>query len=226
MAHRVLVAGRGDERRPMAWWFWVIRDADRVIVVDTGCPDPEMALRWEITGLRSADDLLREIGVQASDVDAVVLTHAHWDHAGGASIFANARLLIRQAELDWWRACVLEGNPESVGLREQDLAAVAGRAEPVGDSEVEPWPGIRLIPGGAHTAGALWVKVGDVALASDNVYLYENLEGPTAIGACVDADANVAAIRRMLACRHVVPGHDPAVADRYPEIAPDVFRIT
>ena len=135
-------------------------------------------------GLFQGKDAVRhpalEIEFPVDPITAVVLTHAHWDHSGGASIFADARLIIRQAELDWWQASVLEGNPESVGLREQDLAAVAGRAEPVGDLEVEPWPGIRLIPGGAHTAGALWVKVGDVALASANVYLYETLAGPTA----------------------------------------------
>lgn len=226
MAHRVLVAGKGDELRPMAWWFWVVTDGSTTLLVDCGCPDLQMARRWEITGFRRADELLGSVGLSPSDVDAIVLTHGHWDHAGGASLFADAPVWVRQAEVDWWKEEIAGGRPERSGLTEADLRAIEGRLRPLDQTLVAPWPGIELVPGGAHTRGAQWVRVdGHVALASDNAYVYDNLSGPTPVGACVDPAANVAAIEQMLACDHVVPGHDPAVAERYPEVAPGVFRI-
>jgi glyoxylase-like metal-dependent hydrolase (beta-lactamase superfamily II) len=70
---------------------------------------------------------------------------------------------------------------------------------------------------------------GVVILASDNVYLYENLEKRVPIAATLDAESNVRAQDRMkqLAAseKFIVPGHDPAVMKKFPEIAPGVVRI-
>jgi glyoxylase-like metal-dependent hydrolase (beta-lactamase superfamily II) len=70
---------------------------------------------------------------------------------------------------------------------------------------------------------------GVVVLASDNVYLYENLEKHVPIAATLDADSNVKAQDRMkqLAAseRLILPGHDPAVMTNFKEVAPGVVRI-
>jgi glyoxylase-like metal-dependent hydrolase (beta-lactamase superfamily II) len=54
-------------------WYLVEEDS-RLTVVDTGVPSS-----WD-----SFEDALRGIGRQAEDVEAVVLTHAHFDHVGFA----------------------------------------------------------------------------------------------------------------------------------------------
>lgn len=66
-------------------------------------------------------------------------------------------------------------------------------------------------------------------LASDNMYLYENMESPVPIAETLDAASNLRAQDRMkrLAARpeSVIPGHDPAMFERFPKIAPGVVRI-
>jgi glyoxylase-like metal-dependent hydrolase (beta-lactamase superfamily II) len=56
-------------------------------------------------------------------------------------------------------------------------------------------------------------------LASDNLYLYENLDRRLPIAQTLDAESNVAAQGRMLELasdrRLIVPGHDPAVFERF-----------
>jgi glyoxylase-like metal-dependent hydrolase (beta-lactamase superfamily II) len=69
-----------------------------------------------------------------------------------------------------------------------------------------------------------------VVLASDNMYLYENLDKHVPIAATLDAASNLRAQDRMkqLAAspRLIIPGHDPAVLKNFPNPAPGVAKIT
>ena len=68
-----------------------------------------------------------------------------------------------------------------------------------------------------------------VILASDNMYLYENLEKHVPIAATLDAASNLRAQDRMkqLAAnpRLIIPGHDPAVMTNFPNPTPSVAKI-
>jgi glyoxylase-like metal-dependent hydrolase (beta-lactamase superfamily II) len=66
-------------------------------------------------------------------------------------------------------------------------------------------------------------------LASDNMYLYENLEKHAPIAATLDAASNLRAQDRMklIAARPdlIIPGHDPAVFTKFPNPTPGVAKI-
>ena len=66
-------------------------------------------------------------------------------------------------------------------------------------------------------------------LASDNMYLYENLDARAPIAQTLDAASNLRAQDRMKSLasepRLVVPGHDPAVFTRFPKVAERIVRI-
>lgn len=72
-------------------------------------------------------------------------------------------------------------------------------------------------------------KAGTVILASDNMYLYENLEKHVPIAQTLDAASNLRAQDRMkqLAAspRLIVPGHDPTVFEKFPKVSERVVRI-
>jgi glyoxylase-like metal-dependent hydrolase (beta-lactamase superfamily II) len=110
--------------------------------------------------------------------------------------------------------------------REGRLHLVAGDADAL-------IPGVRFFLGGRHTYASQFVGVetraGTVVLASDNVYLYENLEKRVPIAQTSDAQANLAAQDRMrqIASRPelIVPGHDPEVFVRFPKPGNGVARI-
>ena len=101
-----------------------------------------------------------------------------------------------------------------------------------GDAQ-EIFPGITCYTGGKHTYASQFVGInsasGTIVLASDNLYLYENLEKHVAIAATLDPESNLHAQDRMkeLAtdARLIIPGHDPKVMKRFPEIAPGVVKI-
>jgi hypothetical protein len=70
---------------------------------------------------------------------------------------------------------------------------------------------------------------GTIVLASDNMYLYENLDRRVPIAQTLDAASNLAAQDRMRTIaselRLIVPGHDPEVFTRFPRVADGVVRI-
>ena len=102
-----------------------------------------------------------------------------------------------------------------------------------GDDEVSI-SGIAFYIGGKHTYQSQYVSVqtrdGEtVVLASDNVYLYENIEMRTPIAATLDAQSNLRAQDRMRgvasSLRLIVPGHDPAVFTRFKHVTDRIVRI-
>ena len=239
MARKHLIAGGGAERTPMAWYVWLLRRGDDVVLVDTGFDDAERAGAWQISGFRTATAALAAVGVAPADVDLVVLTHPHWDHAGGLSQFPRAQVHVRKADLDWFERRVAEGQADRSGLAAGDLAAIhaarhGGRLVLDGEGDVTLLPGVTLAPGGGHTPGAQWLIVrayggATVVLASDNSYLYDNAATGTPIGSAASRKANVEALRRMTRTASspdlVIPGHDVRVLDRFPTVAPGVVRI-
>jgi glyoxylase-like metal-dependent hydrolase (beta-lactamase superfamily II) len=94
-------------------------------------------------------------------------------------------------------------------------------------------PGVRVYTGGRHTFASQYVgvrtKLGTIVLASDNAYLYENLEQGKAIAQTLDAASNLAAQARMIklagSIARVVPGHDPAVFTRFAVVKGSAARI-
>jgi glyoxylase-like metal-dependent hydrolase (beta-lactamase superfamily II) len=98
---------------------------------------------------------------------------------------------------------------------------------------VEILPGITVYTGGKHTFAAQYVAAaspaGTVVLASDNIYLYQNLEQHRPIGQTSDPAADLRVQERVVRLasspRLIVPGHDPAVFERFPKPGHGVAQI-
>ena len=166
----------------------------------------------------------------------IVISHSHWDHTDGAELFPRAMIWIQKEEYEYYIGS--QGEVLHTGGVDADDARMlaemkkAGRVRLVDGDAQEILPGITVYTGGKHTYAAQFAGVrtnaGTVVLASDNAYLYENLEKHLPIAQTLDAASNLKAQERMLALAAspalVIPGHDPAVFDRFPAAA-GVARI-
>ena len=47
-------------------------------------------------------EVLESVGLHPEDIDAVVLSHCHWDHISGLNYFPNAVFYVQREELDNW----------------------------------------------------------------------------------------------------------------------------
>ena len=66
----------------MDYFVWVVRNANRTILVDTGYDATEAARRGRPVQ-RHPVEALKAVDIAPEDIDTVIVTHLHYDHAGG-----------------------------------------------------------------------------------------------------------------------------------------------
>ena len=233
---------RGAERGrdiDIAFTVWVMCAANRVVLLDAGFYREKFITRWKpMDFVTPAEAVQRGLGIPPQQVTDIVISHSHWDHVDGADLFPRATVWIQKEEYDYYVGP--QGEVLHTGGADVDDAKMlaelnkAGRVRLVDGDAKEILPGITVYTGGKHTFASQFAGVktaaGTVVLASDNAYLYENLEKKLPIAQTLDAASNLKAQERMLALAAspslVIPGHDPAVFERFPLIAPGVVKIT
>jgi glyoxylase-like metal-dependent hydrolase (beta-lactamase superfamily II) len=236
-----LVAGAERGRSiDIAFTIWVARDpaSSRIVLVDAGFYRDKFLQQWHPNHfVKPSNALTQGLGIAPDAVTDIIVSHSHWDHADGVDLFPRAKVWIQKAEYEYYVGANGEvlhrGGVDAEDAKMLAVLNAAGRVELVDGDDREILPGIRVYTGGKHTFASQFAsaatRAGTVVLASDNAYLYENLEKHLAIAQTLDAASNLAAQERMLklaaAPRLVIPGHDPAVFERFPVVKPGVVRI-
>ncbi|MDH3669325.1 MAG: MBL fold metallo-hydrolase, partial [Paracoccaceae bacterium] len=82
----------------MDFFVWLIRGGGRTILVDTGF-NHERAEARKRTIQRLPTEGLEVLGVKAQDVETVIVTHLHYDHAGNLDLFPEAEFIIQDEEV-------------------------------------------------------------------------------------------------------------------------------
>lgn len=160
---------------------------------------------------------MREAGIDLGDVSHIVMSHLHFDHAGGIEEFPDAEVIVSYAERS--RARHADGtlsffNPKdlnSVNLwREIDFddgapyATFAGHVDLLGDDSVH------LVPLPGHTIGGLGVIVrledGPVLLAGDAAAVEESWRFAAMPFVAEDRDLWWETIWRIKKFQQLVPG--------------------
>src|SRR5689334_5273892 len=83
-----------DEPMPLDYFVWAVVGESRVFVVDTGF-DAQTAKQRGREVLTPIETGLKKIGIQAGEVEDVIITHMHYDHAGNRNLFPRARYHIQ-----------------------------------------------------------------------------------------------------------------------------------
>ncbi len=169
-----------DERRRlmMSLNLLLIRSEDRCILVDTGLGNRLSEKQLDI--YNPSEFLLPlslgELGIKDTDITDVIMTHLHFDHAGGIVTdfgtedrltFPNATYWIQSKE--WEMAKHPDGlNKAAYSFQHQLLLLEQiGKLQLV-DGEALVAPGIRLVLTGGHTVGSQIVEID----SSEGFYIY------------------------------------------------------
>jgi len=214
---------------------YLVRTADATVLFDTGLSPRAVAglLRNDSMARFTDADLLVHrldaIGLAPADVDVVVLSHLHYDHAGGAELFAKAELLVQRDEY----ATAHYPPPVLAPFYYRKNFDLPGHRWRLLDGDTELAPGLTVLRTDGHTPGhqSLLVNLpatGPIILAGDACYWQEHLETervPGVVwnpGAALHSIKRVKTLARLLGGR-VFPAHDPHFW-RSIKQAPDSYR--
>jgi glyoxylase-like metal-dependent hydrolase (beta-lactamase superfamily II) len=136
------------------------------LLVETGTGVRMSDKDRDIKGVEGGDpaEALRAVGEDPASVDYVVVTHLHYDHAGGMlgpdgrPAFPNARYVVQRDEAEAAHGDELrvQGIME---VEQLDIVRSAGQLAEV-NGEVEVIPGVRVLRTGGHTRGSQAVLIG------------------------------------------------------------------
>lgn len=200
---------------------YLIHTSDGNVLFDTGLSPRALP------GLRRTDPLARfdeadllvnrldALGLRPDDVSLVVLSHLHYDHAGGAELFPRSELIVQKDEYSYanypasfFAPFYYRKNFDLPGYRWRLL-----------DGDTELAPGLTILRSDGHTPGhqSLMVELpqtGPVILTGDACYWREHLEQERVPGVVWNPTLALHSIKRLktlarLTRSRIFPGHDP-----------------
>jgi glyoxylase-like metal-dependent hydrolase (beta-lactamase superfamily II) len=219
-----------DQKVDIAMVIWLIRGGGHTVLFDTGFHREQWFKSLPVTDYVSPDEAVKLARIRSEDVTDIIISHAHFDHMGGIDLFPRATVWIQEDEFAYYTGRAWQPGGQHEGTDPEDVAALVclntrGRVRFVDGDDIEILPGIRAYTGGRHTYASPYIRVDGTppfVLASDNCYLYRNVEEHKASATFSEADqkANILNQRRMIQLAgspdRVIPGHDALQFKRFP----------
>lgn len=181
---------------------------------------------------------LGRLNVNPKDIQIIVLSHLHWDHANGIAAFPNATIYIQKREIEFAAGLAPQWGYTRRAIFADDVIKIVelnwrGKVKVV-DGDVTIAPGITCYLAPGHSPGnqfcAVNTEAGTVVLASDVVPLYQNLREMIPLGFGMNFVEMLESFEKVKSVmgpndRLLVPGHDVEVFERFPKVAKGVVQI-
>ena len=219
-----------DEKIDSIYAMWLIRGAGRNILFDSGFHRERWFKEWTIKDYLRPDEAVKLAGVTPEEITDIVISHAHWDHMGGIDLFPKATVWIQKEEFRYYTGEAWQAGGQHGGIDPEDVQELVrlnteGRIRLVDGDNIEIFPGIHAYTGARHTYASQYLRVDGnppFVLASDNSYLWRNLQERKASATFSDADhaASIKNQARMIelagSIDRVIPGHDALQFQKFP----------
>ena len=131
---------------------------------------------------------LKSIGVKAEDVDYIITTHLHLDHAGSLKYFPNAEVIVQLNELRYaffpdpiMKGAYIENDIKDSSINYTPITGIKSMFK----GKVFVFPTVGHTPG--HQSIMIRLdKYGPVIITGDAIYLHENLADGVPPGFAID----------------------------------------
>ncbi len=253
----LFVQNGGPERFDVPVPFFLIQHKGKNILFDTGNHKDDVndhLLPRLVDGVKPvfdedewAPNAVKKVGLQPEDIDIIIMSHLHHDHAGAITEFPNATVIVQKAEYDYVRrpdyfmtqAYYNDEAPAPVtgfdmqgtdGLELDNVDWYFLNGEPTYDLFGDGKIVIYFTPG--HTVGhqSLLVRTdedGEFMLCADACYVSDNIEKvclPGLVALCPEYLQSIKTFKLMKKLGvTIVTGHDPELWETFKH-APEYYK--
>ena len=216
---------------------YLLRGADRCVLVDTGCGAASLAFPTFLGVEGQLGRRLATIDVSPEEIDTVVITHIHPDHVGGVLThengatersFPNARLVVPRSDWDAWsRPEVQEAFPFPYVSDTIAPLIEAGVVELV-DGEHDVSKHLRLLPTPGHTPGSSSVLIdsgGERAILVGDLWLHPAQVTDPAMKCSFDMEPEIARETRAALATRITDEGLVMGACHFPEPFGELVRL-
>jgi len=222
--------------------IWLIKGENgKNILLDAGfLNDLQDAKEFEVIHYTRPDLVIAKMGLKQTDITDIIVSHPHWDHIDGLSLFPNAHIWMQKEDYNYFVGAAWQQGGDHGGFNQRDVRAIldlnmAGRLTLVDGDDKEIIPGIKVYTGSRHTFNSQFAVVESgnkkIVLASDNIWVYYSLDHlmPASKGGTFDPAGYVKSMQRMKTLasdpKYIIPGHDDKIFSIFPVVADGVVEI-
>ncbi len=226
-----------DKFTQICYFIFAIRGAGETLIVDCGVA-PETARERNLAGYVNPVEVLKRIDIDAAEVNKVVVSHIHFDHISGISLFPRATFFVQEKEFNFWlknpiaqRAPFIQVSDSAANQYLKKLKGTKRLKLIRGDKTL--LPGIRLLLAPGHTPGLQVLVVntrqGRAVVGSDVAHMFSSYRTDLPSAIITDLVAWMKTYDKIRPKASSIdlmfPGHDPALLENYPKVAEDVVRL-
>lgn len=226
--NRFLNSDEEDGNREIVYLFYLIRIPGKNILVDSGFVNDSYKTKFGFVFFERPDLLLKKCGLEPKKVSDIVLTHFHFDHAGGIFLFPSANVHIQNHDLDLFKKQSYFADQHGYLNKLRTLNRLHSF-----DGTYSLNPSMQILFTGGHTPGSQaleWVASSEnqFLITGDECYLIQ--ECKNGIGLPKSAAFSIKRNRDFLDYIQILNGkgtkiltlHDPSILQQGEEIAPGV----
>jgi glyoxylase-like metal-dependent hydrolase (beta-lactamase superfamily II) len=217
--------------------FWLLKSSNgRNILVDAGFIDTTNSNKNYIR----PDSMLLKLGLSSQNISDIIITHPHFDHISGITLFPRAKVWMQEEDYDYFIGPAWQVDGDNRGFEKKDVENILsvysnGRLNLIKGDNKEVFPGIKVYIGSKHTFENQYLIVNSkskrnkVLLASDAIWFYLNLEKGLPISICMDTVEYVKAMNRIKTFVEnpdlIIAGHDNKIFSKFPKVHDWIVRI-
>ena len=221
--------------------MWLIKGNGKNILMDAGyLYAVEDARDFDMIDDLRPDSTFQKLSVRAEEITDIILSYPHLDMVNGIDFFPNAHVYVQKDDYNYFTTTAWQKGGVNQEFNRKEVRKLIelntnGRVTLVDGSTQEVLPGVRIYAGSRKPALPQYALVktilGNMALASDNVWIYYNSKyvTPAPNFSTFDANGYIKSMQKMQMLvtdeKLIMPGYDAATFSKFPVITEGVIRI-
>jgi glyoxylase-like metal-dependent hydrolase (beta-lactamase superfamily II) len=220
---------------------WLIKGNGKYILMDAGyLYSVESAKNFDVIDDLRPDSTLQKHTLKPEEVTDIILSYQHLDHISSIDMFPNAQVWVQKDDYNFftntaWQKGGVNGEFNKKEVKKLVDVHGAGRVTLFEGYNKEIIQGLKIFPGSRNPSlpqyALVKTSLGNMALASDNIWIYYNSDFVTPAPSFRTFDANgyIKAMQRMQTLvndeKLIVPGYEGSAFTKFPVITEGVIRV-